>query len=185
MVAKIVYSFGNQAGNFVTLLTLSCDVPQKALASDRDFRVLRAYDAAPDPRALPRLRDGFGPKGRSLATPRALLPCRFANWWMSARNATVAPGSRRGAGGWRCGMSRQPCSKRRFPRPGSAKNDPSRLYSLGTGPINMPHLPYNLSETENCVAVIARTDPNEQESVVLLPELDAVHEPRRDPPLRS
>jgi uncharacterized RmlC-like cupin family protein len=37
----------------------------------------------------------------------------------------------------------------------------------------MPHLPYNLSDTESCVAVIARTDPNEQESVVLLPELEA------------
>ena len=40
-------------------------------------------------------------------------------------------------------------------------------------PANMPHLPYNLSDTESCVAVIARTDPNEQESVVLLPELEA------------
>ncbi|WP_181706152.1 cupin domain-containing protein [Chthonobacter rhizosphaerae] len=39
-------------------------------------------------------------------------------------------------------------------------------------PADMPHLPYNASETEPCVAVIARTDPNEQESVVLLPELD-------------
>lgn len=41
-------------------------------------------------------------------------------------------------------------------------------------PANMPHLPYNPSETETCVAIIARTDPNEQESVVLLPELDQV-----------
>jgi len=39
-------------------------------------------------------------------------------------------------------------------------------------PAGMPHLPANLSETEPCVAVIARTDPNEQESVVLLPELE-------------
>ena len=39
-------------------------------------------------------------------------------------------------------------------------------------PAGMPHLPYNLSDSESCVAVIARTDPNEQESVVLLPELD-------------
>ena len=39
-------------------------------------------------------------------------------------------------------------------------------------PADMPHLPYNPSSTETCVAVIARTDPNEQESVVLLPELD-------------
>ena len=42
-------------------------------------------------------------------------------------------------------------------------------------PAGMPHLPYNLSDTECCVAVIARTDPNEQESVVLLPELDSLH----------
>ncbi len=40
-------------------------------------------------------------------------------------------------------------------------------------PANMPHLPYNLSDTESCVAVIARTDPNEQESVVLLRELES------------
>ena len=40
-------------------------------------------------------------------------------------------------------------------------------------PANMPHLPYNLSDTESCVAVVARTDPNEQESVVLLPELES------------
>jgi uncharacterized RmlC-like cupin family protein len=42
-------------------------------------------------------------------------------------------------------------------------------------PAAMPHLPYNLSVTEKCVAIIARTDPNEQESVILLPELDSVH----------
>jgi len=42
-------------------------------------------------------------------------------------------------------------------------------------PANMPHLPYNLSTTKDCVAVIARTDPNEQESVVLMPELDGIH----------
>jgi uncharacterized RmlC-like cupin family protein len=41
-------------------------------------------------------------------------------------------------------------------------------------PANMPHLPYNTSQTEPCLAVIARTDPNEQESVVLLPELEAL-----------
>ena len=39
-------------------------------------------------------------------------------------------------------------------------------------PAGMPHLPGNLSQTSPCTAVIARTDPNEQESVVLLPELD-------------
>jgi len=42
-------------------------------------------------------------------------------------------------------------------------------------PADMPHLPYNPSATENAIAVIARTDPNEQESVVLLPHLDALH----------
>jgi uncharacterized RmlC-like cupin family protein len=35
-------------------------------------------------------------------------------------------------------------------------------------PANVPHLPYNASTTVPCVGVIARTDPNEQESVTLL-----------------
>ena len=39
-------------------------------------------------------------------------------------------------------------------------------------PAGVPHLPANRSATEPAVAVVARTDPNEQESVVLLPELD-------------
>ena len=39
-------------------------------------------------------------------------------------------------------------------------------------PADMPHLPYNPSATETCLAIIARTDPNEQESVELLPELE-------------
>jgi uncharacterized RmlC-like cupin family protein len=39
-------------------------------------------------------------------------------------------------------------------------------------PPNMPHQPYNASTTEACIVLIARTDPNEQESVVMLPELD-------------
>jgi len=38
-------------------------------------------------------------------------------------------------------------------------------------PANMPHMPVNTSD-EPCVCVLARTDPHEQESVVLLPELD-------------
>jgi uncharacterized RmlC-like cupin family protein len=42
-------------------------------------------------------------------------------------------------------------------------------------PADMPHLPYNRSQTELATAVIARTDPNEQESVVMLPELDGIH----------
>ncbi|MGO9005524.1 MAG: cupin domain-containing protein [Beijerinckiaceae bacterium] len=42
-------------------------------------------------------------------------------------------------------------------------------------PANVPHQPYNVSQTEPCLAVVARTDPNEQESVMLLPELDTLH----------
>jgi uncharacterized RmlC-like cupin family protein len=38
-------------------------------------------------------------------------------------------------------------------------------------PEDTPHLPYNFSETESCLAVVARTDPNDQESVILLPQL--------------
>jgi uncharacterized RmlC-like cupin family protein len=44
-------------------------------------------------------------------------------------------------------------------------------------PANVPHLPYNASQTEPAVAIIARTDPNEQESVVLLPELEKLRFP--------
>jgi uncharacterized RmlC-like cupin family protein len=43
-------------------------------------------------------------------------------------------------------------------------------------PAGVPHLPYNPSETEACTALIARTDPNEQESVVLLPDLERSRE---------
>ena len=39
-------------------------------------------------------------------------------------------------------------------------------------PAGVPHLPYNPSSTVPCRAVLARTDPSEQESVRLLPELD-------------
>jgi uncharacterized RmlC-like cupin family protein len=39
-------------------------------------------------------------------------------------------------------------------------------------PAGMPHLPLNPSTTETCVAVLARTDPNEQESVALRPDLE-------------
>ena len=42
-------------------------------------------------------------------------------------------------------------------------------------PAGVPHLPANLSNAP-CTALIARTDPNEQESVVLLPELDGLVE---------
>ena len=40
-------------------------------------------------------------------------------------------------------------------------------------PADMPHLPVNLSE-QPATAVIARTTPDEQESVVLLPDLEAL-----------
>ena len=39
-------------------------------------------------------------------------------------------------------------------------------------PANVSHIAVNASATEPLVAVIARTDPNEQESVVLQPELE-------------
>jgi uncharacterized RmlC-like cupin family protein len=42
-------------------------------------------------------------------------------------------------------------------------------------PADVPHLPCNPNKTESVTAIIARTDPNEQESVVLLPELESIH----------
>jgi len=45
-------------------------------------------------------------------------------------------------------------------------------------PANVPHLPYNASDSEPCVGLIARTDPNEQESVTLLPLADPGIAPR-------
>jgi uncharacterized RmlC-like cupin family protein len=42
-------------------------------------------------------------------------------------------------------------------------------------PAGVPHQPYNPSAEHPVVAVIARTDPREQESVVLLPALDSLH----------
>lgn len=41
-------------------------------------------------------------------------------------------------------------------------------------PDGVPHLAMNRSTTEPVTAVLARTDPNEQESVVHLPELDSL-----------
>jgi len=41
-------------------------------------------------------------------------------------------------------------------------------------PGGVPHLVINGSEAEPAVAVLARTDPNEQEDVTELPELDAL-----------
>ncbi len=43
-------------------------------------------------------------------------------------------------------------------------------------PAGVPHLPANPSQTEPATAVVARTDPNEQESVVLRPDLDVLVE---------
>jgi uncharacterized RmlC-like cupin family protein len=40
-------------------------------------------------------------------------------------------------------------------------------------PADTPHLPFNPGP-EPCTAIIARTDPNEQESVVLMPELEGL-----------
>jgi uncharacterized RmlC-like cupin family protein len=48
-------------------------------------------------------------------------------------------------------------------------------------PAGVPHLPANRSSTAALTAVVARTDPNEQESVVLLPELDALAVPPVSP----
>ncbi|MBY0559641.1 cupin domain-containing protein [Hyphomicrobium sp.] len=52
---------------------------------------------------------------------------------------------------------------------------PTRAGDLVYIPAGIPHLPVNLSD-KPASAVIARTDPNEQESVVLLPELEALAE---------
>lgn len=41
-------------------------------------------------------------------------------------------------------------------------------------PAGVPHLPANRSTTHPLTIVVTRTDPNEQENVVLLPELDSV-----------
>jgi uncharacterized RmlC-like cupin family protein len=39
-------------------------------------------------------------------------------------------------------------------------------------PAGLPHLPINASADKPVTCIVARTDPNEQESVVVLPELD-------------
>ena len=45
-------------------------------------------------------------------------------------------------------------------------------------PAGSPHVVRNTSATETLRGVLVRTDPNEQESVVLLPDLEAVVPPR-------
>jgi uncharacterized RmlC-like cupin family protein len=49
-------------------------------------------------------------------------------------------------------------------------------------PAGVPHLPINTSDSEQVTCIIARTDPNEQESVVLLPDLEQLPHVR---PVRS
>jgi uncharacterized RmlC-like cupin family protein len=39
-------------------------------------------------------------------------------------------------------------------------------------PAGVPHLPANPNTTTPCIGILARTDPNEQESVVLRPDLE-------------
>lgn len=41
-------------------------------------------------------------------------------------------------------------------------------------PAGVPHVAANRSQTEPLIGVAARTDPNEQESVILTPDLDAL-----------
>jgi uncharacterized RmlC-like cupin family protein len=48
-------------------------------------------------------------------------------------------------------------------------------------PAGVPHLPVNVSATQPAVGLVARTDPNEQESVVPLPELDDLPHTRAQP----
>ena len=55
---------------------------------------------------------------------------------------------------------------------GLAEHVTLRAGDLQYIPAGCPHLSVNRSKTESCVGVVARTDPNEQESVVMLPELD-------------
>jgi len=62
---------------------------------------------------------------------------------------------------------------------GLAQYDRLRAGDFVYIPAGVPHLPANPSESSDVTAVIARTDPNEQESVVLLPELDGAVRPAR------
>ena len=56
------------------------------------------------------------------------------------------------------------------PRPGGVLV--TRRGDIVYVPAGTPHVAVNRSPTEPCRVVIARTDPHDQESVVLLPELD-------------
>ena len=46
-----------------------------------------------------------------------------------------------------------------------------------SGGVTVADLNSAAGKTESVTAIIARTDPNEQESVVLLPELESIHPP--------
>ena len=46
-------------------------------------------------------------------------------------------------------------------------------------PAGVPHVPINASEHEPVTCVVARTDPDEQESVLLLPDLEVLEHTRR------
>ena len=59
--------------------------------------------------------------------------------------------------------------------PGLSKSVVNRAGDFIFIPADVPHQPRNLSTTDPAIAIVARTDPNEQESVVLLPELDEPH----------
>jgi uncharacterized RmlC-like cupin family protein len=48
-------------------------------------------------------------------------------------------------------------------------------------PAGVPHLPANYSETEAAEAILARSDPRAQESVVALPKFDALPHLERPP----
>nr|WP_229583214.1 cupin domain-containing protein [Paracoccus sp. S-4012] len=43
-------------------------------------------------------------------------------------------------------------------------------------PAGIPHVAFNLSETEPATAISARNDPAEQENVILVPELDGLRD---------
>jgi uncharacterized RmlC-like cupin family protein len=58
--------------------------------------------------------------------------------------------------------------------PGLEEHAVSRAGDFVYVPAGVPHLPVNMSETDRALALVARTDPNEQESVVLLPDLDGL-----------
>lgn len=59
---------------------------------------------------------------------------------------------------------------------GLAHHDVMRAGDFIYIPAGVPHLPANTGDVP-AFAVVARTDPNEQESVELLPELDALATP--------